>query len=128
MAENVSLSPWYAARLESAFTNRTSSPRSMAPAPRSQSVQQRAESLDTADVERRVIADVPAEEVNVIHPRVFAVLIAEQSAQVGLPQLIAAPRGAAPEFHAVLAQRPLDTVAQVLVGLPQDEREGVVAA
>ena len=47
--------------------------------------------------------------------------------KVGLADLVAAPRRAAAELDAVLAQRRHHPPAQVRVGAAQDQREGVVA-
>src|SRR5262245_38379798 len=113
---------------ESGLTKRTSSCLLMG-CSGSQTIEQRAKFENAASLQVWIVSDVEPIEVNVFHARKFETLLfAQQSFQVGLAQLIASARCAAPKLDAVPAQSRFDPVAQSLIGAPKNERESIIAA
>src|SRR5262249_52429775 len=97
--------------------------------PPRQLVQQPAQVQDSLALQGRVVADVEAVKVDVIGARIPPPrLRADNTTWVGLAHLVAAARRAAPELDAVFAQAGHDALTQPRVGMPEHQRERVVAA
>jgi len=95
----------------------------------SKDVQEFAQDRDILPGKTGIISDIPTEEVDVVDVGVFlAFFIPEQTAHVGLPELVAAARETAAEFDLRPAERSLDPIAKGEIGFLEDEGESVVAA
>src|SRR5262249_15988210 len=91
-------------------------------------IQELTQAQDLCLFEAGKVADVAAIKVERFDVGVVGELVATEPAEVGLAELIAAARGATAEFDAVRAKRPQDPVAEVVVAMFEDQREGVIAA
>src|ERR1017187_3267891 len=91
------------------------------------SVQQFAQRPDAAGFQIRIIADIGAEEMDVVDDGIFFKFLAVDAAQERLAQLVAAAGRAATEFNLPFAQSFFNAIPERLVRFAQNQSEGVVA-
>src|SRR5579872_2494162 len=91
-------------------------------------IEQIAQPENFVGFQRGIVADVEAEEVDVIRLRtLFPGLSAQALPEIRLSELIAASGRAAAELNAVLAKSCHHSFAEVRVRLLEDQREGIIA-
>src|SRR4051812_34436401 len=86
--------------------------RSMVSAPRRQLVEKAAQRLHLLRRQVGIVADVEAVEVDVLDLGILRVLVAQETAQIGLSELVAPAGRAAAVLHPVALQHVDDRVAQ----------------
>ena len=78
-------------------------------------------------LQRGIVANIEAIEVHVVGlGTCFPGVGAEDAAKVRLPKLIAAARRSPPEFDSTCTEQPHHAIAQSVIGLLENQREGII--